>query len=136
MLDLLAALCAVLALLVLAAGSAIIGIAFVGGRSHPSYPYDLGIGAGYAIALAWPLTALVSGLLGAAALATTQGMPAALVLLLISVGIAVFVQRSLYRIAAMSDGAFPKRGLPAVLVIVLFLSLNLGAIVLAWRHLL
>ena len=46
----------------------------------------------------------------------------------------VLVQRMLYLIASMSGGGFPKRGLPAVLVILIFLALNVGAILFAWRY--
>lgn len=134
--DLLARIFTVLALLVLVAGSALMVTAFLGGTYNPETPYDLGIGAGYAIALLWPLVLAVVWLLGALALLMHRRLAAALFLFLILAGVCTLVQRLLYGLASMSGGSFPKRGLPAVLVVLLFLAVNVGAIYVAWRYIL
>lgn len=132
--NLLARIFTVLALLVLTAGSTIISVAFVGGTFNPETPYDLGVGAGYAIALVWPFILCIAWLLGTIALLLQRHLAAATLLLLIVSGVYVLVQRILYLIAFMGGGAFPKRGLPAMLVIIVFLSLDAGAIYLSWRY--
>ena len=134
--DLLARIFTVLALLVLAAGSTIITVAFVGGTFNPETPYDLGIGAGYAIVFAWPFVLCVVWLLGTIALLIQRRLTAAIFVLLLVAGVYVLVQRMLYLIASMGEGKFPKRGLPAMLVVIVFVALNVGAIYLSWRYIL
>src|SRR2546430_1196841 len=134
--DLLVRVFTVLALLVLATGSTIITVAFLGGTPNPKTPYDLGIGAGYAIALIWPAVVCVVWVLGAVALLIQRRVVSATFLLLMVVGVYVLVQRMLYLIASMSGGRFPKRGLPAVLVVLIFLALNVGSIYFGWRYIL
>jgi len=130
-----------LGVLVLAGGSILVALTMLANPPNPAAPNESAEGLGLIFIFIWPAVLLVVWICGALAF-LIDGRPQGILLLLgavIAAGIAVYVAVSLIILIAyvLDRGVkFPLRGLPAGLVVVLFLALNAGAATYAWRYVL
>jgi hypothetical protein len=122
-----------LALVVLAMGSFLMLIMFLGNPPGPVGPDDSIKGTLIALQFAWPLVLLVTGVLGGVAV-LLGGRPNNAAGLVVVAGVLYIVARSaLPRLIALNQGHLPLRGLPALLCVGFFVALNAAAGYSAWH---
>jgi hypothetical protein len=132
---------ATLAVLALAGGSILLALTMLANPPNPAAPNESAEGLGLIFIFIWPAVLLIVWICGVLALLIDERPQGILLLLgaVVAAGVAVYVAVSLIiLIAYVLDRSvkFPLRGLPAGLVIVLFLALNAGAVTYAWRYVL
>lgn len=128
----------VLSLITFVTGSILVALSFLGNPPDPNGPNDMAEGATIVVGLIWPIILFITWLFGAAALLIERRGITALVFLGLLVGVyfaLVVVLILIALLAERSGSRLPLRGLPSVLITVLFLSVDVGAAYLAWRYL-
>jgi len=120
-------------LLTLAVGSILVTLGLIGFANGPNYNEDT-----FAIMLfTWPFTLAVAGVLGTAALARTQGFSAALALLVGGpVAAYIFVSFALGLVSRLNGGDLRGPGISILLVPLVFLTVNVAAVYVAWSRIL
>jgi len=129
----------ILALLAFVIGSILVALSFLANPPDPNGPNEMAEGATIVVGLVWPIVLFITWLFGAAALLTARRGIAALSFLAILIAVYFILVVALILIALFAERSgsrLPLRGLPAVLITVLFLSVDAGAAYFAWRYLL
>lgn len=129
------------AVLILLGGSILIAVTVLANPPNPAAPNETAEGLALIFLFVWPFVLLLVWICGMVALVIDGRPQGALPLLgiVIAAGLAVYVAVFLIILIAYAINRnvnFPLRGLPAILVILLFIALNTGAALFAWRYVL
>jgi len=130
-----------LAVLVLAAGSILGASIVLGNTPDPTRPSEAAEGLQIFFAIVWPIILLIVWVCGTIALALDgrAGKIAEFLGVVVATGIAVWLVAVLMSVIVATlhlHVDFPLRGLSAVLVVLLCVGLNVGALWYAWQYLL
>lgn len=125
-------------LVVLVVGSIYVALGVMGVGSDPALRGDYVEGAGLAYFVVWPIILLVSSLCLAIAMYRMRGLIAAIFVVVGAFAVFKLMQPVLSAISALNGNTPPSGELTlfSVLVALVFLAVDSGALYVAWRYIL